>query len=263
MVINIDSDEGINKGPIVISDSSDEEDDAILSTYKTTAASNTNKKKTRQNNTPKKPIEKEEPLKFNKQGKSNILERLLKEKSKNDKLRAGPIGQEDAYRRFIEKEKQLNDLTIESNPEEDNEADHKSSSDDDEFLTYDTARPVEMSGVNTTSNPLEGVLESDKKNIEIEKQRRQNKVNYQFFDISKYQVLDVDKLIAFALDTVVATEGLDEMQKDCLVQYKKVRDKGDLRAEEMYIIYVIPVVLSRCEPYIGFIHMIFQLSGST
>ncbi|TIB99212.1 hypothetical protein E3Q18_01643 [Wallemia mellicola] len=242
-----------------LKDSSDEEDDAILSTYKTTATSSTNRKKTRPDNTTKKPIEKGEPLKFNKQGKSNILERLLKEKSKNDKLRAGPAGQEDAYRRFIEKEKQLNDLTIESNPDEDDQADQESSSDDDEFLTYETARPVEMSGINTTTNPLEGVLESDKKSIEIEKQRRQNKVNYQFFDISKYQVLDVDKLLAFALDTVVATEGLDEMQKDCLLQYKKIRDKGDLGAEEMYLIHVIPVVLSRCEPYIGFIHIIFQL----
>ena len=344
MIVSIDSDEEIKKGPIVISDSSDDDkdmDDPVLATY--TAAANKRKAseivavdesdEDKQQQQPEQPEKSEQPEqqkdlqqpqdgetrpneqptkqqstskntdtvdsltpppptpptrtrkaapraadKADRQDKSKILAQLLKDKKKNDTLRAGAVGQEDAYKRFLERERQKNEGidNLGTEPQNENAAE-ASSSDDDEFITVDQVADADMNidagnqdangdadNINASSNKnteLDNVLNADKENIRKEKAEKQYKPNYNFFDISRYQDLDTEKLIQTSLDMMIADAGIPQLQRDCLSEYSRVRSQNDVEKERVYLSTAVPVVASQSEPSLVFMQFLFQLSG--
>lgn len=307
MVINIDDDQVTKGPIVISDDSSDDDNgDLVLATYKAAASkrnedeapeineeeeeelrqhnhihdhntrsrrSSDRHKPLKRNGTqdrltsPSSPPSRPTPTKKDKHDKSKILAQLLTEKTKNDELRAGADGQEDAYRRFLEKERQLNEKINNPAPEVQQEEDDASSSDDDEFLTFDRdVGEVDENNENSdgnanTDNALGSVLNADKLNIKKEKVEKQYKPNYNFFDMARYQDPDTKKAIEVSLETVLTDDEMPALQKDCLVEYARVRSEDNLDNEHVYISVVMPTIIARSDPALSFIHFVFQLSG--
>ncbi|TIB66687.1 hypothetical protein E3P77_02099 [Wallemia ichthyophaga] len=207
-------------------------------------------------------------MKMKKMDTSKILGQLLKEKTTNDELRAGAAGQEDAYRRFLEKERQLNE---EKKPEVEalQGEEDAVSSDDDEFLIHTPRLEVdgnenendenEHINTHTYKNVVANVLTTDKATMKKDKQYKKHKPNYSFFDIAQYRDPNTDTIIDALLETVLTTSDLSPLQKDCLVEYKRVRSEGDMDKERVYMSVIVRTVIAHTRPPVSIMHLIFHL----
>lgn len=303
MVINID-DEHTPRGPIAISDDSSDDDqgDVVVATYKAAASKRDDERKREdrrmgceareapgvkgetvddrlENSThtrtrksskpPPSPSPSLPKMKMKKMDTSKILGQLLKEKTTNDELRAGAAGQEDAYRRFLEKERQLNE---EKKPEVEalQGEEDAVSSDDDEFLIHTPRLEVdgnenendenEHINTHTYKNVVANVLTTDKATMKKDKQYKKHKPNYSFFDIAQYRDPNTDTIIDALLETVLTTSDLSPLQKDCLVEYKRVRSEGDMDKERVYMSVIVRTVIAHTRPPVSIMHLIFHLS---